>query len=57
LSSDATPALLASRSSIDATLRAQVDQAACAGMRTYAPTPAAFNWADAQAAEARRSSC
>jgi hypothetical protein len=57
LSSDATPALLASRSSIDATLRAQVDQAACEGMRTYAPTPAAFNWAYAQAAEARRSSC
>jgi hypothetical protein len=57
LSSDATPALLASRSSLDPILRGQVDQVACVGMRTYSPPLAAFNWSDAHAAEARRSGC
>lgn len=57
LSSDATPALLQSRSSIDPSLRGQVDQVACAKSRTYAPPLAAFNWSDAQAAAARRAEC
>ena len=57
LSSDATPALLASRSSIDPALRAQVDQVVCSGARTYSPPLAAFNWSDAQAAKARRNGC
>jgi hypothetical protein len=57
LSSDATPALLASRSSIDPALQRQIEQVACAGTRTYSPPPAAFNWSDASAAEARRSGC
>ena len=57
LSSDATPALLESRASIDPALRGQVDQVACAKPRQYAPPPAAFNWSDAQAAAARRAGC
>ena len=57
LSSDATPALLASRSSVDTTLRGQIDRVACAGTRTYSPPVAAFNWSDAQAAAARRTGC
>jgi len=57
LSSDATPALLASRDQIDAALRAQVTNAACAGSRSYAPPWAAFNAADAQAATARHAGC
>ncbi len=57
LSSDATPALLASRDYLEPALRQQVTDAACAGPRTYAPPVPAFNFADAQAAEARRSSC
>jgi len=57
LSSDATPALLASRSALDPALRGQINQAACAGARSYSPAPAAFNWSDAQAADARRSAC
>ena len=57
LSSDATPSLLATRDRIDPALRAQVTAAACAGPRNYSPAPAAFNLADAQAADARRSAC
>jgi hypothetical protein len=57
LSSDATPALLASRSSIDPALGRQVDKVACAGVRTYSPPLAAFNWSASQAAQARRSGC
>ena len=57
LSSDATPALLASRPSIDTSLQRQIEQVACAGTRTYSPPLAAFNWSDASAAAARRSGC
>jgi len=57
LSSDATPALLASRPSIDASLRSRIDEVVCAGPRTYSPPAAAFNWSDSQAAAARRSGC
>ena len=57
LSSDATPALLASRASLDQALRSQIDHAACSGQRTYSAPPAAFNWSDAQAAAARRTGC
>ena len=57
LSSDATPALLASRDQLEPGLRQQVSDAACRGDRSYSPPPAAYNWADAAAAEARRSSC
>ena len=34
-----------------------VKGAVCTRPRSYAPSPAAFNWADADAAEARRESC
>lgn len=57
LSSDATPALLASRDAFDPALRVQVNQAACAGNRVYSPPIAAFNLSDAQAATARRAGC
>jgi len=57
LSSDATPALLASRNQVDTSLWQDVKGAVCAGPRSYAPSPAAFNWADADAAQARRESC
>jgi uncharacterized protein DUF4153 len=57
LSSDATPALLNSRTALDPALRAQVGQVACAKPREYAPPLAAFNWSDAQAAAARRAGC
>jgi hypothetical protein len=57
LSSDATPALLSSRDELDPALRAQVTQAACKGSRTYAVAWGAWNFADAQAAKARRTGC
>jgi len=57
LSSDATPALLAERSRLDAALQAELTRVACAGPRSYAPSVAAYNWADADAAGARRKSC
>ena len=57
LSSDATPALLASRDQLELGLRQQVTDTACRGDRSYSPPLAAYNWADAAAAEARRSSC
>ena len=57
LSSDATPALLASLASLEPALRQQVTATACAGPRVYSPPISAYNWADAAAAEARRSDC
>jgi hypothetical protein len=57
LSSDATPALLASRSQIDASLGRDISRVACAGPKTYSVSPSAFNFADAAAAAARRQSC
>lgn len=57
LSSDAAPALLASRTRLDPTLWPDVMAVACAGARTYAPNPAGFNWADGEAVDARRSLC
>ncbi len=57
LSSDATPALLDSRSALDPTLRRQVEAAACQGTRVYAAGLPAFNWADSAAVAARRASC
>jgi hypothetical protein len=57
LSSDATPALLSSRSLLDPALQNQVDRVACAGPRSYSASLAAFNWADAVAAEARNVRC
>jgi hypothetical protein len=57
LSSDATPGLLASRAGLDPTLREQVNNVACAGPRQYSAGLPAFNWADAQAAAARRANC
>jgi hypothetical protein len=57
LSSDATPALLASRGELDPSLRQDVDRIACAGTRSYVAPLAAFNWADAKAAAARLASC
>jgi len=57
LSSDATPALLNSRAQLDPALRDQVTAAGCAGGRTYGVPLAAFNVADRQAADARRTGC
>jgi len=57
LSSDAAPALLASQLRIDPALWQDVKAVACAGPRTYAPNRSAFNWADAEAASARREVC
>jgi hypothetical protein len=57
LSSDATPALLDSRSQLDAALRADISRVACAGGKTYSVNPAAFNWSAAAAAGARRQNC
>ncbi len=57
LSSDATPALLSSRYSLDPPLGRQVEAAACAGPRTYTAGLAAFNWADSEAVAARLASC
>jgi hypothetical protein len=57
LSSDATPALLSSRGALDPALRDQVSEVVCAGPRQYSAGLPAFNWADAQAATARRTNC
>jgi hypothetical protein len=57
LSSDATPALLGSRAALDPALREQVNKVACTGPRQYSASLAAFNWAEAQAAAARRANC
>lgn len=50
LSSDATPALLASGSP-------EITRVACAGPHSYSANPAAFNWSDATAAMTRRARC
>jgi hypothetical protein len=57
LSSDATPELLASRAALDPALRDEVNKVACAGPRQYSAGLPAFNWSDARAAVARRTSC
>ena len=57
LSADATPALLGARSQLEPMLRDQVTTAACAGNRAYRASWAAFNLAEMQAVEARRTSC
>jgi hypothetical protein len=57
LSSDAAPALVDARSQVDASLWQDLKAVACAGPNSYAPSPAAFNWAEAQAANARRRGC
>jgi Domain of unknown function (DUF4173) len=57
LSSDSATALLASQLRIDPALWQDVKAVACAGPRTYTPNPFAFNWADAEAARARREVC
>ena len=41
----------------DPTLSAIIRPAACAGPRSYTPSPAAFNLSDQQAASARRAAC
>ena len=57
LSSDAAPTLLESQSRLEPALAGQVRTVACAGARSYSPSPAAFNLADAAAAEARHRGC
>jgi hypothetical protein len=57
LSSDATPALLASRSQLDPALAGDVSRVACAGPKTYSVNPSAFNLSAAAAASARRQGC
>jgi len=57
LSSDATPALLADRAQLDASISGNVSRVACAGPHTYSSSPAAFNLSDAAAATARRKGC
>jgi hypothetical protein len=57
LSSDAAPALLASRRQVDDSLWQDVKGVVCAGPRSYSPSPAAFNWSDADAAQARSKDC
>src|SRR5260370_40272971 len=52
LSSDATPALLASRDATDPALSLQINQAACARARAYAPPAASREWPHAAAAQA-----
>ena len=57
LSNDAAPAILAARSRIDPALWPDVRSVACAGPRAYAPDLPAFNWSDAEAANARSELC
>jgi len=57
LSADAVPTLIASRSRIDAHFQQDVTAAVCAGPRQYQTPIAAFNWAEAEAAQARRQGC
>lgn len=57
LSNDSIPTLLASRSLLDPGLRSQIEQVACAGSHSYSAPLAAYNWADAGAATARREGC
>jgi hypothetical protein len=57
LSSDATPALLDSLPVLDPSLRRDVRSVACAEPRSLTPSLASLNWAQAQAAAARRNRC
>ena len=57
LSSDAVPTLLASTSKLVPELAVQMRAAVCSGAHLYKPSPAAFNWSDAAAVEARRDGC
>jgi hypothetical protein len=57
LSSDAGPTLLESQSHLEPALAGQVYRVACAGAPSYSPSVAAFNLADAAAADARRHKC
>ena len=57
LSSDATPALLTSRSQLDPELGREISRVACSGPKAYSVNPSAFNLSDAAAATARRQSC
>jgi hypothetical protein len=57
LSSDAVPTLLASRAQLQPVQFSQIKVAVCNGPRTYTPSPAAFNLAEADAASARRENC
>jgi hypothetical protein len=57
LSSDAVPTLLASEPKLQQAMWLQIRGVACGGTIAYAPSPAAFNWADDEAASARRNAC
>ena len=57
LSNDATPTLLASRSRLDPGLWQEIRGVVCHGPGSYAPSLAAYNWADADAGAARRKDC
>jgi hypothetical protein len=57
LSGDAVSTLLASRPQLQPVQFSQIKNAVCSGPMTYAPNPAAFNLADAEAASARRETC
>lgn len=57
LSGDATPAILDFAPLLDPPLRRQVHDVVCAGSHSYSPSLTAFNWAEAQAAAARRAKC
>jgi Domain of unknown function (DUF4173) len=57
LSSDAVPTLLASRAQLQPVQFSQIKAAVCSGPLTYAPSPVAFNLAEADAASARRKDC
>ena len=57
LSSDATPALLASRSQLNPDLSGDITRVACAGQKTNSANLSAFNLSDNAAATARRQSC
>ena len=57
LSSDAMPALLDSRSRLESSISAVITTSACSGPRTYDASWAAYNWAEADAATARRNGC
>ena len=57
LSTDAVPALLASRTGVDPNAQSAITSTACGGPRAYSPNWAAFNWSSAAAAAARRLNC
>ena len=57
LSTDAVPALLATRTEVDPNAQSAITSTACGGQRSYSPNWAAFNWSSAAAAAARRLNC